>query len=310
MPLDSIVTIIDCSFTKLGVEVTDKIEDQRYKVGRKFFIHAPPFKGRRSKETGEFLSKRLQRITPPFHGAEAYQHSIYYFWWEFLRRHEGYKACCEKNGKGKYAKLYADFGNIHEHDDFWKWWSEKVDDETYINLGRGERLFAEPQGRSIEVADRVLNTQTVDTLTVNIPLEIRTAHLVKNFRRFLAEHKEQVQQARRISRARYPISSSVRLNSLYQTLCVFDVEREYGKTKKQYEKCDLAGVYVNEIVNGETVAKLKRADLPYNDVLQEVRRRKSQAYRRYLDMAHEYIENVGKGKFPLRSSKDENKTAD
>ena len=173
--------------------MTEKIEDQRYKVGRKFFIHAPPFKGRRSKETGEFLSKRLQRITPPFHGAEAYQHSIYYFWWEFLRRHEGYKACCEKNGKGAYAKLYADFGNIHEHDDFWKWWSEKVDDETYINLGRGERLFAEPQGRRIEVADRVLNTQSVDTLTVNIPLEIR-AHLVKNFRRFLAEHKEQVRK--------------------------------------------------------------------------------------------------------------------
>ena len=287
----------------------EKIEDQRYAVGRKFFIHAPPFKGRRSKETGEFLSKRLQRITPPFTGAEPWQHSTYYFWWEFLRRHDGYRACCERGGRGKYAKLYADFGNIHAHDDFWQWWSEKVDSELWAKATRGEHLFAEPPARQIAPIDRVLNTQTTDTMTVTIPLEVRTPLLVKQLRRLIAENKKQVIAARGVSRAKYPVAASVRLNSLYQTLRVWDVEQEHRSTKKKYEKCDLAGVSVNEIVSfidpdsGKierlTVEKLKRADLPYGDILQEVRRRKTQAYARYLTAAAHYIDNVGQGVFPL-----------
>jgi hypothetical protein len=280
-----------------------KIQDQRYLVGRKFFIHAPPFKGRRSKETGEFLSKRLKRIVPPFRDAEPWQHSVYYFWWEFLRRHDGYKACCERGGKGKYAALYADFGNIHEHNNFWQWWSEKADSALWAEATRGEMLFAEPPARQIQLADKLSKKQTADTLTIHIPLEVRTTYLVKNFRKFLADHTKQVQAARRISRAKYPVATSVRLSSLHQTLRVWDVEQEHGSSKKKYEKCDLAGVRVNEIVNGETVAKLKRADLPYNDVLKEVRRRKTQAYTRYLTAAANYIENVGKGIFPLSSNK-------
>ena len=142
----------------------DIIEDQRYKVGKKFFIYAPPFKGRRSKTTGEFISRRLQRITPPFRDAEAWQCSVYYFWWEFLRRHEGYQDCCIRGGKGQCKKLYADFGNIHEHDDFWKWWAQKVDDEFYSDLSRGERLFSEPEAGKIELAERSLNNDNDDVV--------------------------------------------------------------------------------------------------------------------------------------------------
>ena len=36
-----------------------------------------------------------------------WDNSVYYLWWEFLRRHDGYKETCENGGKGKYAKLYA-----------------------------------------------------------------------------------------------------------------------------------------------------------------------------------------------------------
>jgi hypothetical protein len=75
--------------------------------------HAPPFWGRRSKETGEYLSKRLARIEPPFIGAEPWQHTIYYFWGEFLLRHEGYKDCCVRGGVGRYKKLYAHIGDVH-----------------------------------------------------------------------------------------------------------------------------------------------------------------------------------------------------
>lgn len=272
---------------------------QRYRVGPKLFVHAPPFLGRRSKETGKYLSKRLARIQPPFIGAKPWQHSVYYFWWEFLRRHEGYKDCCARGGAGRYKKLYADFGDVHAYEtkDFWKWWAEKLAN----GWKRGEYLFAEPAARRMLVQDRVLNTQTNDTLQVTIPLEVRTPQLVKNLRKLLEEHKTQVTAARNKSRALYPVAASVRLSSLHQTLAVWDTWNEHKHRRKKYEQAELAGIYVNRVVNGETVESLQRADLPYNDVQQEVRRRQTQAFNRYLAAATEYIENVGKGQFPLRS---------
>jgi hypothetical protein len=272
---------------------------QRFRVGPKLFIHAPPFLGRRSKETGEYLSKRLARIQPPFNGAKPWQHSVYYFWWEFLRRHEGYKDCCARGGAGRYKKLYADFGDVHAYEtkDFWFWWTEKLDNDWK----RGEFLFAEPAARRMAVQDRVLNTQTDDMLVVSIPLEVRTPQLVKNLRRLLDEHKTQVATARNKSRALYPIAASVRLSTLHQTLAVWDTWNEHKHRKKKYEQAELAGIYINRVVNGETVDGLKRADLPYSDVQQEVRRRQIMAFNRYLAAAEDYIENVGRGQFPLRN---------
>src|SRR5262249_33685606 len=65
---------------------------------------------------------------------EWWEDSIYYLWWEFLRRHEGYKKTCDNGGKGKFAKLYADFGNVHDVS-FKDWWMKE---------DRGAELFAEP----------------------------------------------------------------------------------------------------------------------------------------------------------------------
>ena len=83
---------------------------------RHFAFHHPLF---RSKKTSK---------------GNWWEDSVYYLWWEFLRRHDGYKETCEKGGKGKYAKLYDDFGNVHECS-FREWWTK--DD-------RGARLFSEP----------------------------------------------------------------------------------------------------------------------------------------------------------------------
>ena len=61
-----------------------------------------------------------------------------------------------------------------------------------------------------------------------------------------------------------------------------------------------AGLYVSESVDGETVAKLRKLDLPYNDVLRTVRQRKANLVRRHIRIAEQYIEAVGLGKFPYR----------
>ena len=61
--------------------------------------------------------------------------SIYYLWFEYLKRSEKYKKACANNGKGM-AKLYKDFGNIFQYrtnamgytdvNDFYsKWWEKR-----------------------------------------------------------------------------------------------------------------------------------------------------------------------------------------
>ena len=53
--------------------------------------------------------------------------SIYYLWFEYLKRSEKYKTACANNGKGM-KKLYKDFGNVLEYEGvegFWRWWRER-----------------------------------------------------------------------------------------------------------------------------------------------------------------------------------------
>ena len=93
----------------------------------------------------------------------------------------------------------------------------------------------------------------------------------------------------------------MRLSTLHQTLTVWDIWNKDKHHKYKYEQAELAGIPVNRVVNGETVDGLKRAGLLYRDVEQEVRRRQNMAFRRYLTAAEDYIDNVGKGHFPLRN---------
>ena len=262
-----------------------KVEDGRFKYGKRFFIYMPALKGRRYKSSGEFISKRIRNATAPFASGQhpekrqpfAWEYSVYYWWWEFLRRHDGYRDCCERGGKGRYKKLYADWGNIHAYtaETFWDWWSEKLD----YGESRGEYLFAEPPlPRRITIADKV--AKDTQTLTVNLPLEIRTTELLKFMRKFLAENKSRVRAARSISSARYPVAAKVRSATLFQVLRVWDVEQEYGHLKTQYEKSILAGI------NRET------------------KHFETMEFRRNMKMAEDYIHfAVADGTFPQRRAR-------
>lgn len=53
------------------------------------------------------------------------EESPYYWWWAYLRRNKEYLACCEKGGRGKLAKLYADFGDVRG-EEFRLWWRMKA----------------------------------------------------------------------------------------------------------------------------------------------------------------------------------------
>jgi hypothetical protein len=216
-----------------------------------------------------------------------------------LRRHEGYRQCCTKGGKGAYAKLYSNFGDVHAHDDFWIWWSKQ---------GHSE-LFCEPTARQIKVLDEkgvFEPTPANDTLTIELPLEVRSTYLIARIRQVLKEHEVRVKAAKRISRAQYPVATKPVLTSLHQHLVVWDAQQAKPKLKL-YELYDLvhaeAGLYVSESVEGDTVAALKKLDLRYDDVQSTVRNRKANLVKRHLRIAEQYIDNVGKGQFPKRESR-------
>jgi hypothetical protein len=62
------------------------------------------------------------------------EESPYYWFWAYMRRNKEYIKCCDKNGAGKLAKLYQDFGDIRG-EDFAEWWGG--------NSQKGGYLFGE-----------------------------------------------------------------------------------------------------------------------------------------------------------------------
>jgi hypothetical protein len=69
------------------------------------------------------------------------------------------------------------------------------------------------------------------------------------------------------------------------------------------ELTDIAGILVNEVVDGETVAELRAEDLPTRDLERVINRRKQLAVQRHLRIAEQYIANVALGEFPKRKAR-------
>lgn len=91
-----------------------------------YFRYAPP------RITRNDYSNDVNNVLP-FPRAKPWECSVYFYWWLFLKEHNGYRKCCLTGGEGKYAPLYQDFGDVHEHS-FPVWWR---------NIGRA--LFGESQ---------------------------------------------------------------------------------------------------------------------------------------------------------------------
>ena len=225
------------------------------------FKYAPPLKGTRK-------SKRVLP-TPPYTNAPLYKHSVFYYWWEYLRRHKGYEKTCKAGGKGAYKNLFSDFGNVHEHDDFRLWWNSHA------------HLFSEPQSRKIECLE-TCSTLRKGSINVSVPLEVSTGYLVKLFKEVLREHKEEAKTARNKSLARYTVAAKPVLRSLHLHLIVWDIKQS-DPSLKHYEIAELAGIRI------------------YNDRNKiEVRKTLAVTISRHLRIANQYIENIVSGEFPKR----------
>jgi hypothetical protein len=243
----------------------------------RFFIYAPPLKGVRQ--------SRRKEPNPPFGGAERWQWSVYYYWWEYLRRHDGYRATCERGGKGRYAKLYADFGDVHSGD-FWNWWTAH------------EHLFCEPSPRLVQVVCPT-DKAPAGTLLLAIPVENKATLSLKQVKALLADSVGKP-KTKPESRALYPVCTKPVLSTLHQHLVVWDAKRA-NPNLSDAEIADLIALPINHKVDGETLATLRARDLPTRQLEAALRRRKQLAIQRHLRIAKQYIDNVALGKFPLRS---------
>lgn len=251
---------------------------------RRFFIYAPPLKGARP--------SRRKPPALPFREAETWQCSVYYYWWEYLRRHDGYRRTCEAGGKGAHAALYADMGNVHEGD-FWSWWVKH------------DVLFAEPKPREVSVVSKGqdIDHSVKDVIYLSVPLENTLKLSTLQFRRLI--EKKLVRRDRRNmpSEARYKVATKPILPSLHMHLKVWDARRDNPDATLD-ELADMTGVSINHVVNGETIAGRASINRPADDIRKVIKRRKELAVQRHLRIAEQYIENVvERGTFPLRSKR-------
>lgn len=173
--------------------------------------------------------------------------SVYYWWWAYLKRNKEYLNCCESDGNGKLAELYADFGDVRGSD-FKAWWEEG---------GRGVRLFAEPRAEElVRVIEGGAAAPDGDgLLTVCFPMNLPKRYLMRRFADLLEQSAHTGRRGRQYaksSQAKYQIKGQPNIPALKRALAVYDKveEAKKMKPKKPYWKiaADLKLVPLEKLV--------------------------------------------------------------
>jgi len=225
------------------------------------------------------------------------QRSPYYWWWQYLRRNADYIACCERGGKGKLAKLYADFGDV-QNDNFHEWWTSS---------DRGATLFAEqslaiPFGELVTTEQWQSSWQADDVLVVAVPLEMSKRFIKSAFSKLLDKRHTSVKRGRpsiatlkEKSTALYALERNYTIAALQSTLAVYDLWFE-NELRKKTDKLTLWQIGAELKLNRSAVLDALSEDK--NDRLSG-RNTLGATVHRYVTQAKRIIGNTANGKFPL-----------
>ena len=249
-----------------------------------FFVYAPPLLGVRK--------SRRKAPQPADRKAERWKWSVFYYWWEYLRRHDGYRQTCEAGGIGQFAKLYADFGDVNSGD-FWSWWKSH------------SPLFAEPEAREAKpfVPSEMQEDDQSEFIYIRIPRENPLKLTLKQVTRIVKPKLVKRERNKIITQARYKVATKPLLPSLDMHLRVWDARRDNPDATLE-ELADNANLDIDHHVKGETLAHRAALRLPADDIRKVLKRRKELAVQRHLRIAKQYIQNVAeKETFPLRTSR-------
>jgi len=232
---------------------------------RVFFKHKVPTFAYRHK--GKWVEKK---------GDRGKEESVYYWYWQYLRRNADYLRCCANNGKGKLSALYKDFGDVRD-DDFKQWWRAK-----------GVELFAEEKKALIEEVKQVADdgrwyiAVSLDydkrQLKQKFNAELKKIHTAKRGRRKVTDEN---------STAKYKVNSHFTLESLKNGLLCYDESSENRTRTKKLTMWQMAEkLNIGNLEEGERYANVEK------------RGKLATSFNRYVSTAEKRINEIVNGNFP------------
>ncbi len=222
-----------------------------------------------------------------------FERSVYFLWFEYLRRNEKYKAYCEKKkGTKTIAKLYEDFGDIYSVE-FKSWWRET-----------GRWLFCETT--DLERVEEITSKQEYeeyqaeDVLTLAIPINKNVAWLRQQISNKISLKREEYGAGSRqtASTSIYPLHTTPDIPSLIKAMRVWD---EYTEGNRQRQ---LNGERKRSLLEvGVALDKRSRQQRELDDIEGAWEISTKQMIFRLNKTAKHLIENVGKGRFPQHNAR-------
>jgi len=212
----------------------------------------------------------------------AWKESVYYWWFEYLRRNQDYLKTCECLGRTGMVALYKDFGEVRDVT-FKEWWTSD---------GRGARLFAEPVAvqnvRVLAVSDAVPDIDKA--ITISFPLDLPKGFLVKSLQAILKKQhsgKRGIQNAKS-SVAIYKLSGQPFIKALESALKVYDYKQQNPSLKLWEIGNQIPGLF--------EASKITAKDAPGE--ISDKKRVLAASVSRYLKQTSKSIEDAGRGIFP------------
>ena len=213
---------------------------------------------------------------------ERYKNSVYYLWWEFLRRSTAYKKCCASGGKGKMKNIYQDFDDVFTTD-FKRWWQTNE---------RGAYLFAEQLPPKMIVIDEMPDASiSGQVLVLQVPLKLPKRLLMAEFQKFLNVNHSGKRGIRNnvSSSARYPVTGHIDTDALQKCLRVYDMKVANPKMRLwQVTQACKAIKRDAFIVDGDTQGIITNKKLILANTAS-----------RLIKKAETIIKNVENGRFPF-----------
>jgi hypothetical protein len=212
-----------------------------------------------------------------------YRTTVYYLWWEFLRRSDAYREFCSYAGTkepSRFSALYEDFGDVFSTD-FNVWW--RTGD-------RGANLFAERLPPNMQVLTEFPDATTAgQVLVVQVPLALSKRKLAGEFQKLMTQYHLGRRGVRNteMSSAKYPVTGHIDTIALKKCLDVYDMKTANPKMRfwEVAQKC--------KAIQGES--RIKSTDS--NAEITNKKLILSNTTNRLLKKAKMIIQNVENGRF-------------
>lgn len=231
-----------------------------------FYRHAPP-----ASPQDVFRDEDLPKV--PFKDAPSYMRSVYYYWWAFLREHDGYRRFCETQ-KGDYEQLFRDFGDVRLGD-FMRWWDN-----------RGRFIFCERLERNVRVhkADedgRITDIRNPkEKIILSLPAHGDLRRMLAEVEELIIRERPDIEAKASWSDAKYQVTAKPVLSALHTRLTLW-------KLRKQHPEGSMP---LHQLAQHAGLKFDFDSDRPDH---------RAQVVSRYLKETRCIIEHVGTGKFPI-----------